>query len=113
LSGCDEFGKKPTELGEGGGVDVQKAKTNQKKNGHSHPWDDAPDLTWEDGDSAWLAYVRGPWAKKLQSNDQRNVRRCKDNEGWDDDRINEIRRARKPYGRIHRGRKRFYVDEDE
>jgi hypothetical protein len=92
---------------------VQKAKTKRKKNDHSHSWDDAPDLAWEDEDSAWLAYVRGPWAKRRWSNDQRDGRRRKDNEGWDDDRVHEIRRARKPYGGMRRARKRSRSENGE
>ena len=50
---------------------------------------------------AWLSQIRAPWRKRWLD-DRDYGRRFRDKEGWDDDRVNEIRWARKPYGTTRR-----------
>ncbi len=73
-----------------------------------------PDFEIESDDTeyAWRSQVRVPWRKRWLD-DHAFGHRSRDNEGWDADRINEMRRVRKPYGRTRRDRRRFCDDENE
>jgi hypothetical protein len=87
-----------------------------KKHGDRYASDDdgLPEFEVELDDTgyAWLSQISAPWRQRWLD-DHDNGRRFQDNEGWDADRINEIRRARKPYGRTRRDRKRFHDEEIE
>jgi hypothetical protein len=70
------------------------------------------EIELDDAGFARLAQIHAPWRKRwLEDHD--NGRRSRDNEGWDHDWMNEIRRARKPYGRTRRDRVRFHDEEIE
>lgn len=51
-----------------------------------------------------------PLRKRWRENYSEQVRRIRDNEDWDDDKMNGLRRAGKPHKRVRRDRTRFSDD---
>lgn len=87
-----------------------KSKGEQRKVGHNSRHN-ASDPVWEEDDADWLTNVCGPWRKRWAiDTDAQFARRFKDNEGWDNDRTNEVRRDRKGFGSTRRFPKRYYDD---
>ena len=74
-----------------------------------HDW--SPDVALEQDDTyAWLSQIHMPLRKRWREDHTEQVRRLRDNEDWDDDKMNELRRAGKPHKRVRRDRKRFSDD---
>jgi hypothetical protein len=86
----------------------------RKTHGDRYYQDDdcLPEIELDETSYAGLSQVRAPSRKRWLA-DHDHSWRSRDNEGWDSDRIIELRRARKARGRNRRDRKRFYDEEDE
>jgi hypothetical protein len=91
---------------------MKHRKKHDNRYASTDDWRSEFEIELADAGYARLSLIQAPWRKRWLE-DQDNGRRSRDNEGWDNDRMNEVRRARKPYGRTHRDRNRFYDDEFE
>lgn len=86
---------------------MKNHKTRGDRDFRSQDW--SPDVPLERDDTyAWLSQMPLPPRRRWLVNHAEHVRRFRDNEGWDDDRMNELRRAGRPGKRIRRDGKRFY-----
>jgi hypothetical protein len=88
---------------------MKNNKTRRDDYSWSHDW--WPDVALEQDDTrAWLSQFRIPLRKRRRENCTEQVRRLRDNEDWDDDRMNKLRRASTSHKRARRDRKRFSDD---
>ena len=71
------------------------------------------EIELDESDYAGITQIRPPWRKRWLDDDF-HFRRLTDNEGWDSDRINEIKQTRRPIASRNRVyRKEWVFEEDD